>query len=1247
MLRDATTGIFTRASFAGRLRQEMNRARLQGQPVSLLLIDLDYFKSVNDAFGHSRGDDVLLEWTSRLRAAIRSNDLPFRYGGDEFVVVLPGAPKAQASALAHRLLAETSARPFGADPPLNLSVSIGAASFPDDADSHDELFRQADLRLMEAKRLGRGRVVDQPAEELDSTSHSGAPSRLVGRDEATQGLLAFLDQLSGRARGLCTVEGVHGSGRSRFLREAEQSARLRGLAVLTVTGASRRTEPFAALRSMLRRLSPGSQAPAAPDDWLRLLQSHASSRVGLLVTVDDAESVDASSLDVIRRLLDSPGTGIYGLILACEPIHVDRLTGTPVYQESLHLPPLGKEALRVWARGLLHWEPPDSLLEWLQQETEGLPGRMVAAIQGLQESGILQKEADAWALTGDLPPVSGGAHSRSAVESANGNLPSLLTSFVGRHHELGVVRQLLTSSRLVTLAGPGGIGKTRLAIEAGSDLAERYPGGVWLTELASLADGSLIMENIASSLGLAGESDGTTEATLIAHLQSRTLLLVLDNCEHLVEAAARVAEKLLLRCPRLSILATSREPLAIAGESVCRVPPLSFPSSAEGDAPEADPAAIDAQFEAVRLFCSRAALTRPAFLLTRENLPAVARICRQLDGIPLALELAAARSNVLPVEQIAERLTDRFRLLRGGSRTALPRQQTLKALIDWSYDLLNPEEQRVLRALSVFAGGCSAEAAEAAATHRGGGDDLFDVLARLVDKSLIQVDLGDQETAEPRYRLLETIRQYAHERLVEAGEAERCREQHARYFGRFAEAAELELMGPRQREWLDRVEGELDNIRAALEWCREEAPDLGVGLAGALVRFWQVRGHVIEGREWLATLFDARQRLNPMVPPGRPYLVGLLAAGQLAHLKHDSQQAIDYLTAADILSEHLGEPRLRVRALCTLGYPQHESGDVSSATVSWQSGLELSRTLSDTWARAFALRSWAFHLNMLGQDERALEALDQSLQLFRDCGDVWMKAHALWRLGYTRLWRRGDFRTAASLLREGRELWASLREWTGVSHILAELGWAVYFEGNLAASRQAFEELLARATDRHDSWGLPTALYHLGKLAQLEGEFEKAESYLRQIFALDASDWLVANHTGWATQTLGLIDVLQGREDRAREWLWEALSVFQKRPDPLGVAVTIQNLARLKVRTQPEVAAALFAWASAAYVRQGWVLCERHHPENPEDLQTLRSTLGEHRLLIARSAGVTLSAEEALAMALEEGRGLPANLTCR
>ncbi|MGV3723413.1 MAG: ATP-binding protein, partial [Actinomycetota bacterium] len=945
-----------------------------------------------------------------------------------------------------------------------------------------------------------------------------------------------------------------------------------------------------------------------------------------------------------RRLLASAGPGTYGVITAAEPSPAHRLTASAgVLHECLRLPALDNEAIRVWVRGLLHWEPPDVLLDWLQRETEGLPSRITAAVQGLQESGHLRRESDTWALASELPRATPSA---SGAMPATSNLPALLTSFVGRQQEMGEVRRLLNTSRLVTLAGPGGIGKTRLAIETGSDLGESFPGGVWLVELAPLADGSLITETIAAALGLSGEAEGTVEAIVIAHLQPRTLLLVLDNCEHLVEPAARVAEKLLLRCPRLSILSTSREPLGIAGESVFRVPPLSFPTPPEGGTREIDPADIGARFEAVRLFCSRAALTRPAFVLTPENFPAVARICRELDGIPLAVELAAARTNVLPVEQIAERLADRFRLLRGGSRTALPRQQTLKSLIDWSYDLLTSEEQRVLRALSVFAGGCTAEAAEAVAFEQG-GEEPFDVLTRLVDKSLIQADLGDVAAAEPRYRLLETIRQYAQDRLNESGETARRRDLHAHFYARFVEAAEGELTGPRQREWLDRLDGELDNLRAALDHTREADPDLGLGLAGGLARFWQVRGHVIEGREWLSSLFSARQRQEPMVDPGPPYLKALLAAGRLAHLKHDSQSAIDYLSAADILAEHLNDAPSRVRALCQLGYPQHESGDEAAAAHSWQTGLSLSKQLNDPWSRAFALRAWAFQQNMLGQDEAALEAPEESLRLFRGRGDVWMTAHTLWRLGYTRMWRRGDHRTAAALLREGRDLWAGLREWMGVGHILAELGWALYFEGDAAGSRQAFEELLARATDRHDGWGLPTALHHLGKLAQLQGEYEKAEGFLRRIFSLDANDWVVANHTPWVTQTLGLIDVLNGRERRAREWLWEAISQFRNRSDELGIAVSIQNLARLKVRSNPEVAAALFAWASADYVRQGWVLAERLHPESPGVLRTVRAALGERGLLMARSTGVKLSVEEALAMALEEGRELPANLTCR
>ncbi|MFN8473690.1 MAG: adenylate/guanylate cyclase domain-containing protein [Anaerolineae bacterium] len=448
-------------------------------------------------------------------------------------------------------------------------------------------------------------------------------------------------------------------------------------------------------------------------------------------------------------------------------------------------------------------------------------------------------------LPSDFPPI-------KTLDTFPNNLPVELTSFIGREREMAEVKSLLANARLLTLIGPGGTGKTRLSTQLAADLLTTFPDGAWLVELAPLADPALVLQTVAATFNLRERPGLALNDMLHGYLRHKRLLLLLDNCEHLVEACARLADTLLRVCPLLRVVASSREALGISGETIFRVPALSLP--------DADGATTDALrcSEAAQLFVERAAAAQPRFALTDRNAGAVAQICRRLDGIPLALELAAARVRVLSAEQIAARLDDRFRLLTGGSRTALPRQQTLRALIDWSYDLLPDEERALLRRLSVFVGGWTLEAAEAVT----GDPDTLDRLAQLVDKSLVQVD---EDGGDARYGLLETIRQYARDRLLEAGDAEEVRDAHLRYFLGLAEATSPGIafppLGIASQDSLDRCEREKDNLRAAMEWAVEKDPEVSLRLATALASFWIVYGYRREAAPLMRTALG---------PPGSP-----------------------------------------------------------------------------------------------------------------------------------------------------------------------------------------------------------------------------------------------------------------------------------------------------------------------------------------------------------------------------------------
>ena len=436
----------------------------------------------------------------------------------------------------------------------------------------------------------------------------------------------------------------------------------------------------------------------------------------------------------------------------------------------------------------------------------------------------------------------------NSVPTATNNLPVQLTSFIGREREIAEATERFNEARLLTLIGPGGTGKTRLSIQLGTELLPQFPDGVWFIELAALTDPALILQTIASVLGVRAQVGMPLITIVTDYLRSRNLVLILDNCEHLVEASAQLAEDFLRHAPHIKIIASSREALGIRGETVYRVPSLSLPSAQDSSASKI------MGFESVQLFTERASAANPKFHLTDENASYVAQICSRLDGIPLALELAASRVSAFTPEQIAKRLDDRFKLLTGGSRTALPRQQTLRALIDWSYDILSADECKLLKRLSVFAGGWIFEAAESMFDDM----DVLELLPQLVNKSLVIID---DDASEPRYRLLETIRQYARDKLLESGEAAEIRNRHLEYHVRLAESAELELYGNMALNWVNRLEAEYDNLRTAIEWGMDHDAMAVLRIAGALPNFWFRRGYESEGIQWIHEALERVKQL--------------------------------------------------------------------------------------------------------------------------------------------------------------------------------------------------------------------------------------------------------------------------------------------------------------------------------------------------------------------------------------------------
>jgi predicted ATPase/DNA-binding CsgD family transcriptional regulator len=547
------------------------------------------------------------------------------------------------------------------------------------------------------------------------------------------------------------------------------------------------------------------------------------------------------------------------------------------------------------------------------------------------------------------------------------NLPRPLTSFVGREDEARRIVQLLERHGVVTLVGAAGCGKTRLALEVARRELAKFDDGVCLVELAALPEPDLVANQVAAATGLVDVGAGPLSSMLAEHLQGRKLLLVLDNCEHLTVACATLVSVLAQGCPQLRVLVTSREPLGVPGEVICQILPLPTPEpQLESD--------VDAALrsDSVRLLFERAQLSRPGFALTQANLPAAIEVCRRLDGIPLALELAAARLRVISLEQIAARVGDHFGLLDAGTRPGPSRQRTLRATLDWSHDLLSEPERAFFSRLSVFGGGFDLDAAEAVA----GGDGIhdqqgLDLLARLVDRSLVQVE--DLDGGETRYRLLETVRQYARERLEDAAVAASVRRRHFEFFAALVEQAGPHLQGgPHEARWLARIRLEHDNLRSALDWSEANLPGEGLRLAGILGVYWYVVGQLDEGRRWLEGALAVAGE-----SPARG--VALVRVGRLALKQGDWQASKRFVRETLAWSDATGDDQIRARALNQDAYVRMHEGDLRGARAAYEKALTLDRMGGDDFWVASTLEHLGQCARFQGDHKAAVRLLDESL----------------------------------------------------------------------------------------------------------------------------------------------------------------------------------------------------------------------------------------------------------------------------
>lgn len=818
------------------------------------------------------------------------------------------------------------------------------------------------------------------------------------------------------------------------------------------------------------------------------------------------------------------------------------------------------------------------------------------------------------------------------------NLPVQLTSFVGREREIAEIKELLDRSHLLTLTGAGGCGKTRLALRIAAETCDptQFPNGVWFVELAPLSDPARVLQSTASVLGLKEQPGFTLLDLLVGYLHEKKLLLILDNCEHLIQACAQLAETILRTASQVKILATSRETLSILGESTFRVPSLRLP------APEKS-AAIETlgQMESVRLFSERAMAVQRSFALTHANASSVVQICRRLDGIPLAIELAAARVKTLSVEQIAQRLDDRFCLLTSGSRTALPRQRTLRALIDWSYNLLDENQRLLFRRLAVFVNGCTMEAAEAICANCGDqSTSVLDGMTALVDKSLLyQKESGD---AALRLTMLETIREYAREQLSASGETNAIQERHCAYFAQFLRQREEALTHQNQAAVLREIGSEIENIQAGWDWAVENAKTEEIdAYLISLAEFYRTRGRYQEGGKAFARATARLKEIETEIEPSEfRMLLGkvLLQQGRFLNSVGTVDQAHERWNTALALFAEIGAKKEIAWVRCCLGGCEGLYGGAVNSTEIRENcleGLQLFQELGDQHGIALALRGLGWAALHGGDYPLAKERLQASVETCTRTGDGECLIRSLGALGYT-AWILGEYQEAKRIHERVLELCQETGDQGGIARALGDLGIDACGLREFVRSRQFFEQSLAHYREIGDLWGIADELGDLGEIALWMKEYEQAAEGARDSMAIEAK--VARGFHSWELRILGMASCGLGQLQEATHYLYQALEVAVAFDQPSRLLYALVGVAMLfSAQAAKERAVELLALVLCH--RASWQLIKDHaalfyaelKAELPPDVFAAAESRGRTRDLDQTVSALIVELEEKMA----------------
>ncbi len=1145
--RDPLTGAYSRLMFQQRFYEEAESAQRYASSLSILIIDIDHFKSINDAFGHTRGDEVLMEVVERISNGIRAADILFRYGGDEFVILLPNTTRNHALNQANRLMETIRPARFSGDPPLTLTVSIGLATYPEDTLDPRTLFDKADMRLLEAKSRGRNRVVHEDAFARPDLQFDQL-SRLVERDSALDILYCFLDSLPDKHRGVLTVAGVPGSGRSRFLKEIRATAEMRGADTLMISGFSAmKNRPYGAwaeARKRWRYTIPPYQSRedlCATIDRCLLEQGKDT----LILLVDDLHHVDRATLEFLRFLQQNIQLASFAIVYAINTESSARSIAMDVpLRDTIELNPISRNGVKIWLRSILQWEPPDAFIDWLHRETLGLPSHVARATTYLVKRGILRKlPEEGWEFTREITDIPLKDRVEIATKIPPHNLPSSLTGFVGRHPEILKLGRIIEEKRLITLVGQGGIGKTRLALRIAEEKIRYFQDGVFFVPLAPVTAPEFIVSAVAEAIRFTFSGAQDPEEQLMGHIRNTEMLLILDNFEHLMGGAGFVG-RILEKCPDIRIITTSRERLNLMGEVIFEVTGLTYPPENQPYQPE--------DYSAVKMFLQCARRTYPPFVLTDEIKPHIGRICRIVEGMPLGIELASAWIRVLSCQEIADEISKNFDFLSTTQRNVPERHRSVRAVFEHSWTLLINEEQQVFKRLAIFRGGFTREAAmQVTGTP-------ISTLSALMDKSLLY------RTFSNRYHVLEVLRQYLGEKLDgDPEELDRVARLHREFFAIYCQKSLQLHREQKEKRFQTQITEEIDNIRTGWRSSVQTSDiDTLEKYLEPLSLYYSDNGMFHEGEELFRYASDALSAIDdPSLTEQLETVIAKLCnrRGVFKFNLAQFDSAMELIRRSHEVFRRKGLRKEEALALNGMGGISSRMGDFIHARQYHETALAIRREINDRKGTAASLNNLANVLGSLGDLTLAHDYYEQSLRLVREIGDRKSMAGLLANLGIA-AGALGDRERERVLMQESLQIRKEMGDRVGIASALDNLGNVEQFLGNFSIARQMHRDSLQIRREIGDQWGIALSLLNLANLHNVQKEPDAARRNFEECLAIYrriGDRWGIALSLNNYSGMLMMID----EDEKAAPMIEESVKLFNEIGDKWGIILSKVTLA--------------------------------------------------------------------------------------